>query len=299
MKKQACGTWMLFLTAMIWGSAFLAQQSGMAHIGPFTMQAVRYTLAGLVLLPFIAVCDKTGRFTRKPANAAERKLQYGVGALCGVLLCCGSIFQQYGLLYTSVGKSGFITALYIVLVPLIGLLFGRKTDIFTWIYALIAVVGLYILSIGSGFSINLGDGLTLICTVFFALHILVIDTFSARVDGVRLACTQFFVCAALSCVGMFVLEAPSWRAILSGWFPIVYAGVMSGGVAYTLQILGQQSVPPTLASMIMSLESVFAALFGWLIGGQTLTLRELLGCAVMFAAIVLSQLPRPQKKAAI
>ena len=296
MKKQTAGTLMLFLTAMIWGSAFLAQQSGMEHIGPFTMQAIRYLLAGAALLPFIGVCDRLGKFTKKPVSAAEKRFQYGAGAICGVLLCVASILQQYGLLYTSVGKSGFITALYIVLVPLIGLLFGRKTDLFTWLYALLAVVGLYILSVAGSFSVNLGDGLTLACAVFFAIHILYIDAVSARVDGVRLACTQFFVCSALSFAGMAILETPSWSAICSAWFPIVYAGVLSGGLAYTMQILGQQSVPPTLASMIMSLESVFAALFGWLLGGQTLNGRELTGCAVMFAAILLSQLPRPAKK---
>ena len=293
-KKETTGSLMLFVTAMIWGSAFLAQQSGMEHIGPFTMQAIRYTLAGLALLPFIAICDKMGKFTKKPVTHEEKKFQYGSGAVCGVLLCAASILQQYGLLYTSVGKSGFITALYIVLVPLIGLLFGRKTDVFTWIYAVIAVVGLYILSVSGAVSVNVGDLLTLGCAVIFALHILKIDSVSGKLDGVRLACTQFFVCAALSYVGMFALETPVWSDILRSWFPIVYAGVMSGGVAYTMQILGQQSVPPTIASMIMSLESVFAALFGWLSGGQTLSGRELLGCAIMFAAIVLSQLPRPK-----
>ena len=293
-QKQTAGSLMLFVTAMIWGSAFLAQQSGMDYIGPFTMQAVRYTLAGLALLPFIAVCDRVGRFTKKPVTREEKRFQYGSGAVCGILLCAASILQQYGLLYTSVGKSGFITALYIVLVPLIGLLFGKKTDLFTWLYAVIAVVGLYILSVSGSVSINKGDLLTLGCAVIFALHILKIDSASDRIDGVRLACTQFFVCAALSYVGMFLLEKPVWSDILSCWFPIVYAGVMSGGVAYTMQILGQQSVPPTIASMIMSLESVFAALFGWVIGGQRLSARELLGCGIMFAAIVLSQLPRPK-----
>ena len=293
-KRETAGCLMLFVTAMIWGSAFLAQQSGMEHIGPFTMQTVRYLLAGLVLLPFVAIFDKTGKITKKPVTREERRLQYGSGAICGVLLCVASILQQYGLIYTSVGKSGFITALYIVLVPLIGLLFGRKTDVFTWIYALIAVAGLYILSMSGAVTVNKGDLLTLCCAVGFALHILKIDSVTGRVDGVRLACTQFFVCAALSAVGMVLLERPVWSDILAGWFPIVYAGVLSGGVAYTMQILGQQSVPPTLASMIMSLESVFAALFGWIIGGQTLSGRELAGCAMMFAAIVLSQLPRPK-----
>lgn len=237
-KKETTGSLMLFVTAMIWGSAFLAQQSGMEHIGPFTMQAIRYTLAGLALLPFIAICDKMGKFTKKPVTHEEKKFQYGSGAVCGVLLCAASILQQYGLLYTSVGKSGFITALYIVLVPLIGLLFGRKTDVFTWIYAVIAVVGLYILSVSGAVSVNVGDLLTLGCAVIFALHILKIDSVSGKLDGVRLACTQFFVCAALSYVGMFALETPVWSDILRSWFPIVYAGVMSGGVAYTMQILG-------------------------------------------------------------
>ncbi len=205
-KKETTGSLMLFVTAMIWGSAFLAQQSGMEHIGPFTMQAIRYTLAGLALLPFIAICDKMGKFTKKPVTHEEKKFQYSSGAVCGVLLCAASILQQYGLLYTSVGKSGFITALYIVLVPLIGLLFGRKTDVFTWIYAVIAVVGLYILSVSGAVSVNVGDLLTLGCAVIFALHILKIDSVSGKLDGVRLACTQF-LCARRSPTS----ECSRWR----------------------------------------------------------------------------------------
>ena len=294
-KKETTGSLMLFVTAMIWGSAFLAQQSGMEHIGPFTMQAIRYTLAGLALLPFIAICDKMGKFTKKPATREEQKFQYVSGTVCGVLLCAASILQQYGLLYTSVGKSGFITALYIVLVPLIGLLFGRKTDVFTWIYAVIAVVGLYILSVSGAVSVNVGDLLTLGCAVLFTFHICYISAVSPRMDGVRLSCVQFFVCSALSAIGMFVFESPDWASIRSCWLPIVYAGVFSGGVAYTFQIIGERDVQPALASLLMSLESVFAALFGWILIGQGLSGRELIGCAIMFAAILLSQLPERKK----
>ena len=291
MSKKARGNFLLLLTAVIWGAAFVAQSEGMKYVGPFTLQASRFFLAGAVLLPVIAVCDRKGLTPNRPRSSADRRRQGGVMLVCGTLLFAASTLQQYGLLYTSVGKSGFITSLYIVLVPLLGILSGKKAAPLVWCGVALAVAGLYFLCVSGGLSFNPGDLLTLGCALLFSLHILFIDRYGARVDGVRLACGQFFVCSALSFVGMLLAETPSWAGILSCWLPIVYAGVFSGGVGYTLQILGQRDTEPAIASLLMSLESFFAALFGWLLLGQALTPRELFGCFLMLAAVVLAQLP--------
>lgn len=296
---QTKGNLMLLLTAMIWGAGFLAQSAGMEHVGPFTMQASRFFLAGLVLLPVIALRDRRGSGAR-PVTRAEKRRLLGCGSVCGVLLCIASSFQQFGILYTTVGKSGFITALYIILVPLFGLFLRQRVGGNVWLGAAVSVAGLYFLCMSGGAGgVNLGDVLTFVCAVFFALHILYIDRVCADVDCVRLSCIQFFVNAALSAVCMAVFETPSWAAVARCWLPIVYAGALSGGAAYTLQIVGQQYTTPTLASMLLSLESVFAALFGaLLIPEQALQGREILGCALMFCAIVLAQLPAKKKKQA-
>lgn len=294
---QAKGNLMLLLTAMIWGAGFIAQSAGMEHVGPFTMQACRFFLAGLVLLPVIALRDRSGKSAR-PATRAQRRHLLLCGSICGVLLCIASSFQQFGILYTTVGKSGFITALYIILVPLFGLLLRQRVGRNVWLGAVLSLAGLYFLCMSGGAGgVNLGDVLTFVCAVFFALHILYIDHVGAQIDCVRLSCIQFFVNAALSAVCMALFEAPSWDAIVRCWLPIVYAGALSGGAAYTLQIVGQQYTTPTLASMILSLESVFAAVFGaLLIPEQALQGREILGCALMFCAIVLAQLPARKPK---
>ena len=291
MKQQTRGSLMLLLCAMVWGAAFVAQSEGMNYIGPFTMQATRYFLAGLVLLPVIAMRDKKGASSRPAGAAAKRQLICGM--ICGAILCAASIVQQYGIVYTTVGKSGFITTMYIILVPFLGLFVKLRVKLINWVCAVLALVGLFLLCVGGeGLSgINKGDWLTLLCAFFFACHILFIDRACSNLDGVRLACTQFFTVSVISFVFMLILEQPSWSAICSAWLPIVYAGVCSGGIGYTLQILGQQLVPPTLASMLMSLESVFAVLFGWLLLHQALSLRELLGCAAIFLAIIIAQLP--------
>ena len=220
--------------------------------------------------------------------------------VCGLLLCTASIIQQYGIIHTTVGKSGFITTMYIILVPFLGLFVKLRVKLMNWVCAILALMGLYLLCAGGeGLSgVNAGDWLTLLCAVFFACHILFIDRACHDLDGVRLSCVQFFTASAISILPMLLLEHPSWAAIQSAWLPIVYAGVCSGGVGYTLQILGQQLVPPTLASMILSLESVFAVLFGWLILHQALSARELLGCLVIFIAIVIAQLPSKETAAA-
>ena len=298
MKQQTRGSLMLLLCAMVWGAAFVAQSEGMNYVGPFTMQATRYFLSGLVLLPVIALRDKKGVSARPAGNAAKHQLLCGV--ICGAILCTASIIQQFGILHTTVGKSGFITTMYIILVPFLGLFVKLRVKLMNWVCALIALAGLYLLCAGSeGLSgVNYGDWLTLLCAVFFACHILFIDRACHDLDGVRLSCVQFFTASAISAVFMLLLEKPSWAAISSAWLPIVYAGVFSGGVGYTLQILGQQLVQPTLASMILSLESCFATLFGWILLHQALSTRELLGCCVIFAAIIIAQLPSKTKAAA-
>ena len=294
MQKQTKGSILLLLCAMIWGAAFVAQSEGMQYVGPFTMGAARFFLAGLVLLPVIAVLDRKGWSQNRPVTGSDKKKQLLAGVICGVLLFAATTLQQFGLLDTTVGKSGFVTALYIVFVPILGAVIGKRAGLRVWLCALAAVCGMYLLCVGSGFSVSDGDLLTLGCAVLFAIHICYVGAVVPHMDGVRLSCVQFLVCSALSAVGMLLFEAPDWGSILQCWWPIVYAGVFSGGVAYTFQIIGERDVQPTLASLLMSLESVFAALFGWLLLDQTLSARELFGCAVMFAAIILSQLPERQ-----
>lgn len=287
------GNLMLLLTAMIWGAGFVAQSAGMQYVGPFTMQACRFSLSALVLLPVIALRDRHGS-GRRPAAAQDWRHLLACGSVCGALLFVASSFQQFGLLHTTVGKSGFITALYILIVPMLGLFLHQKVNRNIWFGVALSLAGLYFLCMSGGLTgINSGDLLTLACALFFALHIQYIDRVGGSVDCVRLSCIQFFVNALLSAVCMAIFETPSWAAIRSCWLPILYAGVLSGGAAYTLQIVGQQYTTPTLASMLLSLESVFAALFGAiLIPEQALQGREILGCVLMFAAILLAQLPQ-------
>ena len=206
-------------------------------------------------------------------------------------LCIASNLQQFGIKYTTVGKAGFITAMYIIIVPVIGIFLKKTTGLRIWISVLLAVGGLYLLCMTEGFSIAFGDLLVLLCAVMFSVHILIIDYFSPKVDGVRMSCIQFFVSGILSGVAMLIFEQPDLGAILQAWMPILYAGVMSCGVAYTLQIVGQKDMDPTIASLILSLESVVSVLAGWVILGQKLSSKELFGCVLMFAAIILAQLP--------
>ena len=294
MKQQTKGCLTLLLTAMIWGAAFVAQSEGMQYVGPFTMQATRFFLAGLVLLPVIFFCDRRGITQNRPVTPAQKKRHLLSGIVCGLFLFGGSALQQLGILYTTVGKSGFITALYIILVPIIGLFLKKRVGLNVWCGVALSLVGLYFLCMRGATGLNPGDLLTFACAIFFSFHITYIDAVCGSLDGVRLSCIQFFTCSAISAVCMFVFETPTWQSIVSCWLPIVYAGVLSGGAGYTLQIIGQKKTPPVLASIIMSLESVFAALFGWLLIGQALSGWELLGCALMFAAIILAQLPGKQ-----
>ena len=282
---------LLFLTAVIWGVAFVAQSAGMDYVGPFTYNGVRCILGGMVLLPCIALLDRVrGEQDTKNAGHEGRKLLAG-GLCCGVLLFAASSFQQVGIQYTTVGKAGFITAMYIIIVPVLGIFVHKKAGLKVWIGVVLAVCGLYLLCMTGGFQLEKGDVLVLVCAVIFSLHILVIDYFSPDVDGVRMSCIQFWVCGILSMIVCFVLETPDIRSILAAWRPICYGGFMSCGVAYTLQIVGQKGMNPTVASLILSLESVVSVIAGFLILHQTMSRRELLGCCFMVTAIVLVQLP--------
>ena len=295
--KQLKYSLLLLLTAMIWGSAFVAQSQAMDSVGPLTFNAARMLVGGVALLPVIRLLDAPRRRGGEAASPGSRRDLLIGGICCGAVLFVASAFQQTGIQYTSVGKAGFITALYIVMVPLAGVLFGRKIGAALWAGVALAVVGMYLLCMTGEAGVNRGDALCLACALFFTAHILVIDRFSPRVDGVRLSCIQFFMAGALSLIGMIAFEKPSWQGVLAAWLPILYAGVLSSSVGYTLQIIAQKNVNPTLASLLMSLESVFSALSGWVILGQGLSGRELAGCALMFAAIILAQLPGKAEKA--
>ncbi len=288
---------LLFLTAVIWGVAFVAQSVGMEYVGAFTFNFTRCILGGIVLIPCIYLLDKRKEKEEptsgngRGSDAQNRRTLLIGGVCCGTALCIASNLQQFGIKYTTVGKAGFITAMYIVLVPLFGIFLKKKVGLKVWISVALAVAGLYLLCITEGFSLGWGDFLVLLCAGVFSVHILVIDYFSPKVDGVKMSCIQFFVCGLLSGVGMLICEKPELHAILRAWLPILYAGVMSCGVAYTLQIVGQKGMNPTVASLILSLESVVSVLAGWILLGQSLSARELAGCVLMFAAIILAQLP--------
>lgn len=288
MKQQYKGNLLLLLTAVIWGSALVAQSVSMDLVGPFTFQCMRSILGTLALLPVAAVFRD--RSNPRLGTPAGRRDQWVSGLICGISFFVAGSFQQIGLCYTSPGKAGFITALYIVLVPIAGVFFGKRAGWNIWTGVLLALAGLYLLCVTEGFSVELGDLLVFFCSFAFAVQILAIDHYSGRVDGIKLSCTQFAVNAALSGVGMLLFEQPSLEAILACWLPICYTGILSGGLAYTLQIIGQRYTDPTVASLLLSLESVFGVIFGWLLLGQSLSLRELMGCALMFAAIVLAQI---------
>lgn len=282
---------LLLLTAFIWGAAFVAQSVGGEAVGCFTFNGVRSLIGALVLLPVIWLMDAKKK--EELEQKEDQKTLITGGICCGVMLCIASNFQQFGISFTTVGKAGFITAMYILIVPILGLFMKKKPGLQVWLGVVLAMMGLYLLCMTSeSFSLSKGDFLVLICAGFFSLHILIIDYFSPKVDGVRMSCIQFLVCGILSMVMAFIFETPEFSVILSGWLPILYAGVLSCGVAYTLQIVGQKNMDPTVASLILSLESVFSVLAGWLILDQRLNLRELFGCVLMFLAIILAQLPQ-------
>lgn len=289
---------LLLLTATIWGVAFVSQSVGMDYVGPFTFNAVRSLIGAAVLVPCIALLKKMqrGEKGQEEVHKKEDKKTLLLGGICcGVILAVASSLQQFGLLYTTVGKAGFITAMYIVLVPILGIFAGKKVGLRIGISVVTAVAGLYLLCMTESLRLEAGDILVLLCAVVFSFHIIVIDHFSPLVDGVKMSCIQFLTCGILCSVCMFLFEEPKLSMILAAWKPVLYAGVMSCGVAYTLQIVGQKGMNPTVASLIMSLESVISVLAGFVLLHEVLSRRELFGCVLMFAAIILAQLPDRKK----
>lgn len=297
MKKETVpvrNSLLLLLTATIWGIAFVTQSVSMDYIGGFTFNSIRSLIGSLTLLPVILLLSKpkSAEEKNRPQTSSNQKILITGGICCGIILCLASNFQQFGIKYTTVGKAGFITACYIVIVPIIGLFLGKKCSKFIWAAVAMALIGLYLLCITDGFSIGKGDLLVLVCAFLFSIHILVIDHFSPKADGVKLSCIQFLTCGILSAIPALILEHPQVSSILAAWQPILYAGVMSCGVAYTLQVIGQKNMNPTVASLILSMESCISVLAGWIILGQQLSAKEILGCVIMFAAIILAQLPQ-------
>lgn len=287
----------LFTAALIWGFTFVAQSVGMDYVGPFTFIAARNIVALAVLLPVAAVMGRRGK---TQTDAADRKknnrLLFLGGVCCGICLFGGSALQQFGVRETTVGKAGFISALYMVLVPLFGIFLGKKTGLRIWAAVALAAWGMYLLCMTKGdFRLAAGDIYLFACAIVFSFQILAVDRFSPLVDGVKLSCVQTLTNAVLGSIMMVLFERPDPRSILAAWMPIVYAGALSSGIGYTCQIIGQKNLNPAVASLIMSLESVISALAGWLLLHQTLSARELAGCALTFAAIILVQLPGRRK----
>lgn len=297
MKQQIKSSLILLLTATIWGVAFVAQSVGMEYIGPFTFNAIRCVLGGMVLIPVILVLKKKKETGAENQEKEDKKTLWMGGIACGVILCIASNLQQFGIMEASVGKSGFFTALYIVMIPVIGIFIGKRPEIKLWFCVALAVVGMYLLCMKDGsFTIERADIMLLLCALAFSFHILVVDYFSPKVDDVKMSCIQFFVCGVLSAVGMLFTETPDISNIQAAWLPLLYAGLLSCGVGYTLQIVGQKGINPVIASLIMSLESVISALAGWVILGQVLSPKEILGCVLMFVAIIITQIPIGNKK---
>lgn len=299
-KTQVRNSFLLLLAAIIWGSAFVAQSVGMEHVGPFTFTFTRSIIGGIVLIPVIVLFRKTDSIKSKTRSAGIKgitKHEWLGGICCGIALCAASNFQQIGMLHTTVGKAGFITALYVVIVPILGLFLKKRVPILIWLCVALSVVGLYLLCMPKGaFALGEGDILVLICALLFSFHILIIDYFSPKGDGVVISCIQFWVCGILSGIMMLFVENPSIANIMDAKWSILYAGALSSGVAFTLQVVAQKNVNPTVASLIMCLESVVAVLAGWLILGDQMSAREIAGCIFMFVAIVLAQLPTPKKE---
>lgn len=295
--KKWFGSGMLLLAAVVWGVAFVAQSVGMDYVEPFTFNFSRYFVGSAVLLPYIII-----KYANKknaggvPKISVKKTIVGGIG--CGLLLCLASILQQFGIKYTEiVGKAGFLTALYIVLVPFVGMFIGKKTKALIWLCVVLSVIGLYLLCMTKGFRMEVADILLLACALVFTFHILLIDHISENTDGVVISCIQFFVSGLICLVPALILERPAISDILNAYIPILYTGVCSCGIGYTFQILGQKHVEPTRASLILCLESVVSAVAGWiLLPNQGLSIRELMGCVIMFAAIILANFVQKKEK---
>lgn len=300
-RIQKRNSLLLILTALIWGVAFVAQSEGGDAVGPFSFNSIRCVIGAFGLMIAIKILDRFN-ITHKPESDADKKTLIKAGILCGMILTFASNFQQLGInLGSGAGKSGFLTACYILIVPIIGIFFGKKCSFRIWIGVIIALIGLYLLCIKESLTLQFSDILVLVCAVLYSFHILTVDHYSTAVDGIRLSCIQLLTCGILTSIPAILFEMKPWTGNIGAWsesltipgtwVTILYAGLLSCGVAYTLQIVGQQHMNPTIASMLMSLESVFAVLAGWLILREHMSIKELLGCLLIFIAIIIAQLP--------
>lgn len=301
MRGQARSNLLLLMTAIIWGSAFIAQSKGADVIGPFTFNTVRYALAVVALLPVIYIFSRK----RNSENTVDQDIPKANGTktliiggiATGIALFTASSLQQYAMAFTTAAKAGFITTLYVILVPIVGIFLKKKIRPIIWFCALLAVIGLYLLSIKPGtFSISRGDFFVLLCALAFTGHILIIDYFSPKTDGVKLSCIQFAVVSIASFVAMMMTETFVLSEVLDAIIPLLYTGVLSSSVGYTCQIIAQKKTDPVISSLILSLESVFAAIFGALILHESMSGREITGCAIMFVAIIIAQLPEKKNR---
>lgn len=291
-KTNAC----LFLAALIWGLAFVAQQMGMDYQEPFSFNGIRFLIGSVILLPVIFYSDRKRKLYLKEVPPLDKKLLLIAGLWCGIPLAFASAVQQIALVYSPAGKVGFLTAMYILVVPILGIFFRKKITPNIWIGVLIAVAGMYLLCMSGGFTLTKGDSFAIFCAFIFALQIMAIDHYSPKTDVLRLACLEFFIASVINLFFAFLLETPTLSGISHAILPLLYTGVLSSGVAYTLQVVAQKYAQPTIAALLMSLESVFSVLGGWLILHQNLSLRETFGCVLMFAAIILAQLPEKKAK---
>lgn len=296
------GTLILLLTAFIWGSAFVAQTDGMNYVGPLTFLSARFLLGGIVLCPVIFCMRRFAKLKDAAAIpfSAELKKALPGGVFCGLLLGIASALQQYGLLFTSVSKAGFITTLYVIFVPVFSLFAKKKLGANLWVAVALATVGLYLLCVNGQAAFSLGDSLVFVCAVFYALQIMAIDKFVGSTEPILLSAIQFLTVGIVSALPAIIIEQPSITALATAWFPIAYAGVLSSGVAYTLQVVAQKFADPTVAAITMSFESVFAVLSAAVLLSERLSLKEGMGCIIMFGAIILAQIPsgffKPKKQ---
>ncbi len=299
-NKEALGNILLVLTALIWGCAFVAQSVGMEFVGPFTFNGTRCIIGGIVLiianLAFDAVKKKNGTYEKIEGEEKNELIKGGL--VCGVVLFAASTIQQFGIAQTTVGKAGFISVLYILIVPFFGLLLKQKLPKLIWPCCALAVAGLYLLCMNESFTMSKGDFTVLVSAIAYAVHIMAVGHFAPKVDCVKLSCIQFLIAGTLCVICMFIFEDPNIDALLDVWLPIIYAGALSGGVGYTLQTVAQKWTKPSVASLLMSLESVFAVLAGAVLLFEIPAPKELLGCALMFAAIIIIQLPEKAAKGA-
>lgn len=281
---------LLLTTAIIWGFAFVAQRVGMDYVGPFTFNGIRFAIGSFSLLPLVLL----SRGRRRPSNpilpsAGLKTTLLGGGAL-GLALFAGASLQQIGLVYTTAGKAGFITGLYVIIVPILGLFWRQQPKVGTWIGAILAAIGLYFLSVTEQFTIDPGDLLVLIGAFFWAAHVLIIGWLSPRINSIKLAFSQYLACSILSLICAAAIEDISMQSIFQAAIPILYGGLLSVGVAYTLQVVAQRDAHPAHAAILLSMEAVFAAIGGWLILGEVISARGLFGCALMLSGMLLSQL---------